>query len=252
MLEMALGSPNSINGFPKGLVKVFLSTHIWRQGTSPIWWGAELKITAAEAEIYVLDRDPYKGSAQYYQRLSKRYDVQNLDIEAAENQKKSALVPIVCVNLRRNGEGKSESLLSTNNYGGYIAPLPLGWEKRSDVVTGNAYYIDHNTRTTTWNHPYPDKPWKRFDMTFEEFKRSTILSPISQLADIFLLAGDVHAILYTGSKAMHSQILSIFNEEAGKFIQFSAAQNMKITLQRRYKMQLLTAHVRSNWRYFLD
>ncbi|KAL2506192.1 putative phosphoinositide phosphatase SAC9 [Abeliophyllum distichum] len=351
------------------------NTYIWRRGTIPIWWGAELKITAAEAEIYVSDRDPYKGSAQYYQRLTKRYDARNLDVAVDGNQKKSALVPIVCVNLLRNGEGKSESILvqhfeeslnyirstgklpytrihlinydwhasiklkgeqqtveglwyllkaptvsidisegdylptrqrinnckgeiiysddydgafclrshqngvirfncadsldrtnaasffgalqvfmeqcrrlgilldsdwaygyqSTGNNGGYVAPLPPGWEKRSDAVTGKTYYIDHNTRTTTWNHPCPDKPWKRFDMTFEEFKRSTILFPISQLADLFLVAGDIHATLYTGSKAMHSQILSIFNEEAGKFKQFSAAQNMKITLQRRYK-----------------
>jgi hypothetical protein len=36
------------------------NTYIWRRGTIPIWWGAELKITAAEAEIYVSDRDPYK------------------------------------------------------------------------------------------------------------------------------------------------------------------------------------------------
>lgn len=351
------------------------NTYIWRRGTIPIWWGAELKITAAEAEIYVSDRDPYKGSPQYYQRLSRRYDARDLDIAVGEGQKKKPFIPIVCINLLRYGEGKSESVLvqhfeeslnyirstgklpytrihlinydwhssvklkgeqqtieglwkllkastmaigisegdyllsrqrlkecrgeiiynddfsgafclrahqngvirfncadsldrtnaasyfgalqcfveqcrrlaisldsdlaygyqSINNYGGYTAPLPPGWEKRCDNVTGKTYYIDHNTRTTTWNHPCPDKPWKRFDMTFEEFKRSTILAPVSQLADLFLLAGDIHATLYTGSKAMHSQILSIFNEEAGKFKQFSAAQNMKITLQRRYK-----------------
>ncbi|XP_059655366.1 probable phosphoinositide phosphatase SAC9 [Cornus florida] len=367
------------------------NTYIWRRGTIPIWWGAELKITAAEAEIYVSDRDPYKGSAQYYQRLSKRYDARNLDVAVGGNQKKAALVPIVCINLLRNGEGKSESILvqhfeeslnyirstgklphtrvhlinydwhasiklkgeqqtieglwyllkaptvaigisegdylpsrqrikdcrgeiiynddfegafclrshqngvirfncadsldrtnaasffgalqvfveqcrrlgisldsdfafgyqSTNNYGGYTAPLPPGWEKRSDAVTGKTYYIDHNTRTTTWNHPCPDKPWKRFDMTFEEFKRSTILSPISQLADIFLLAGDIHATLYTGSKAMHSQILSIFSEEAGKFKQFSAAQNMKITLQRRYKNAVVDSSRQKQLEMFL-
>lgn len=346
------------------------NTYIWRRGTIPIWWGAELKITAAEAEIYVSD-DPYKGSLQYYQRLSKRYDARNLDVGVGGSQNRKALVPIVCINLLRNGEGKSESILvqhfekslnyikstgkltytrihlinydwhastklkgeqqtieelwkllkaptvsigisegdylpsrqrikdcrgeiiynddyegafclrshqngvirfncadsldrtnaasyfgslqvfveqcrrlgisldsdlalgyQSNNYGGYIAPLPPGWEKRSDAVTGKTYYIDHNTKTTTWMHPCPDKPWKRFDMTFEEFKRSTILSPVSQLADIFLLAGDIHATLYTGSKAMHSQILSIFNEDAGKFKQFSAAQNMKIKIGR--------------------
>ncbi|XP_010278654.1 PREDICTED: probable phosphoinositide phosphatase SAC9 [Nelumbo nucifera] len=366
------------------------NVYIWRRGTIPIWWGAELKITAAEAEIYVSD-NPYKGSLQYYQRLSKRYGGCNSDATPGVNQKKSSLVPILCVNLLRNGEGKSESILvqhfeeslnhvrstgklpytrihlinydwhasvklkgeqqtieglwkllkqptitvgicegdylhscqqlkdcqgelvynedfegvfclrshqngvirfncadsldrtnaasyfgslqvfveqcrrlgllldtdvmfgfpSVYNYGGYNAPLPPGWEKRSDAVTGKTYYIDHNTRTTTWVHPCPDKPWKRFDMTFEEFKRSTILSPISQLADLFLLAGDIHATLYTGSKAMHSQILSIFTDEPGKFKQFSAAQNMKITLQRRYNNVLVDSSRQKQLEMFL-
>lgn len=365
------------------------NTYIWRRGTIPMWWGAELKLTSAEAEIYVSNRDPYKGSLQYYQRLSNRYDTRNL-IGA---KKKNSTVPIVCVNLLRSGEGKSESILvqhfveslnyirstrklqnsriylinydwhanikykgeqqtieglwrhlkeptvtvgisdgdylpsrqrfkdcrgeiistddvegafclrshqngvmrfncadsldrtnaasffgslqvfmeqcrrlgisldsdlaygyqsSVNdNYGAYTAPLPPGWEKRSDAVTGKIYYIDHNTRSTTWVHPCPDKPWKRFDMTFEEFKRSTILSPVNQLADLFLLAGDIHATLYTGSKAMHSQILSIFNEEAGKFKQFSAAQNVKITLQRRYKNHVVDSSRQKQLEMFL-
>ncbi|XP_015578272.1 probable phosphoinositide phosphatase SAC9 isoform X2 [Ricinus communis] len=367
------------------------NTYIWRRGTIPIWWGAELKITAAEAEIYVSDRDPYKGSSQYYQRLSRRYDARSFDATFGGSQKKKAFVPIVCINLLRNGEGKSECLLvqhfeeslnyirstgklpytrvhlinydwhasvklkgeqqtieglwkllkaptmaigisegdyllsrqrlndcrgeiiynddfagafclrshqngvirfncadsldrtnaasyfgalqvfveqcrrlgisldsdlgygyqSVGDHGGYSAPLPPGWEKRSDAVTGKTYYIDHNTRTTTWNHPCPDKPWKRFDMMFEEFKQSTILSPVSQLADLFLLAGDIHATLYTGSKAMHSQILSIFNEEAGKFKQFSAAQNMKITLQRRYKNAVVDSSRQKQLEMFL-
>ncbi|GLT56600.1 hypothetical protein SLA2020_296310 [Shorea laevis] len=361
---------------PKGAGQTIpFNTYIWRRGTIPIWWGAELKMTAAEAEIYVADRDPYKGSMQYYQRLSERYDAHNFDVSIGENQKKRAFVPIICINLLRNEKGKSECILvqhfgeslnyirstgklphtrihvinydwhasiklkgelltieglwkllkgptltvgisegdylpsrqrlkdcrgeiiyssdcdgafclrshqhgiirfncadsldrtnaasyfgalqvfveqcrrlgisldsdlacgyqSVDYHGGYIAPLPPGWEKRSDAVTGKTYYVDHNTRTTTWDHPCPDKPWKRFDMTFEDFKSSTILSPVSQLADLFLIAGDIHATLYTGSKAMHSQILSIFNEDAGKFKQFSAALNVKITLQRRYK-----------------
>jgi len=93
----------------------------------------------------------------------------------------------------------------SNNGGGYTAPLPPGWEKRSDAATGKTYYIDHNTRTTTWNHPFPDKPWKRFDMAFDELKRSTTLSPLSPLANLFLLAGDIHATLYTGSKAIHNK-----------------------------------------------
>ncbi|XP_021751810.1 probable phosphoinositide phosphatase SAC9 [Chenopodium quinoa] len=348
------------------------NTYIWRRGSIPIWWGADLKMSAAEAEIKVAEHDPYKGSAEYYQRLSNRYDTRNFNFSGG-NQKKIPFVPIGCVNLLRSAEGKSESILvhhfeeslnfirssgklpstkivlmnydwharvklygeqqtieglwrllkgptitigitegdylpsrqrigncrgevictdeiegayvlrsrqngvlrfncadsldrtnaasyfgalqvfveqcrrlgisldsdvgyqSVDNYSGYTAPLPPGWEKRSDAVTGKSYFIDHNTRTTTWSHPCPDKPWKRFDMTFEGFKRSTILSPVSQLAELFLNAGDIHATLYTGSKAMHSQILTIFTEQGGKFKQLAAAQNLKITIERRIK-----------------
>ncbi|KAL6545241.1 hypothetical protein OROGR_009115 [Orobanche gracilis] len=61
------------------------NTYIWQRGTIPIWWGAELKLTAAEAEIYVSDRDPYRGSSEYYQRLSQRYDARNLDVAVGGN-----------------------------------------------------------------------------------------------------------------------------------------------------------------------
>ncbi|KAK4800521.1 hypothetical protein SAY86_021008 [Trapa natans] len=377
---------------PKGAAQsIPFNTYVWRRGTIPIWWGAELKITAAEAEIYVSDRDPYKGSPQYYERLSKRYDTRHMDGVVGGMQKKISFVPIVCINLLRNGEGKSESILvqhfeeslnyiestgalpstriflenydwhtiikfkgepetieglweilkapttligisegnylpskqltkecrgeivcnddikgayclrshqngvirfncadsldrtnaasffggvqvfveqcsrlgisldsdwqfgsqPVNSYTDYIAPLPPGWEKRSDAVTGKTYYIDHNTRTTTWTHPCPEKPWKRFDMKFENFKRSTILSPVSQLADLFLLAGDIHATLYTGSKAMHSQILGIFNEDAAKSKQYSVAQNLKITLQRRIKNALVDGSRQKKLEMFL-
>lgn len=32
------------------------------------------------------------------------------------------------------------------------SPLPSGWEQRTDPL-GRPYYVDHNTRTTTWNRP---------------------------------------------------------------------------------------------------
>jgi hypothetical protein len=35
--------------------------------------------------------------------------------------------------------------------GAVEAPLPPGWEQKS--LNGRVYYIDHNTRTTTWLHP---------------------------------------------------------------------------------------------------
>jgi atrophin-1 interacting protein 5 (WW domain-containing E3 ubiquitin protein ligase 1) len=35
------------------------------------------------------------------------------------------------------------------------APLPVGWEMRRDP-RGRVYYVDHNTRTTTWQRPTTD------------------------------------------------------------------------------------------------
>ncbi|XP_020697326.1 probable phosphoinositide phosphatase SAC9 [Dendrobium catenatum] len=370
------------------------SSYVWRRGTIPIWWGADLKFTSAEAEIYVSGQEPYRGSALYYQRLSRRYKAQRSDLTAVR-EKKTSLIPIICVNLLRNHEGKSETILvehfkesikyvkstgklpytwiqlinydwhatvklkgeqqtidglwrllkaptvsigfcegnyypskqqlkecrglfvsnseidggfclnslqngvirfncadsldrtnaasffgslqvfveqckrlgffldrdslsgftSVNRFGEYskygVGSLPPGWEERRDAVTGKPFYIDHNTRTTTWEHPFQDKPWKRFDMSFDQFKSSTLLTPINQLADLFLLAGDIHATLYTGSKAMHSQILNIFNEDGGKFSTFSAAQNVKITLQRRYQNVLVDSSRQKQLEMFL-
>jgi len=35
-------------------------------------------------------------------------------------------------------------------------PLPEGWERRIDPL-GRTYYVDHNTRSTTWNRPSPNQ-----------------------------------------------------------------------------------------------
>lgn len=31
--------------------------------------------------------------------------------------------------------------------------LPPGWEVFTDPSTGQPYYVDHNTSSTTWEHP---------------------------------------------------------------------------------------------------
>jgi E3 ubiquitin-protein ligase NEDD4 len=36
-----------------------------------------------------------------------------------------------------------------------LGPLPKGWERRVDNL-GRRYYVDHNTRTTTWERPSVD------------------------------------------------------------------------------------------------
>ncbi|XP_053101110.1 NEDD4-like E3 ubiquitin-protein ligase WWP1 isoform X2 [Hemicordylus capensis] len=54
------------------------------------------------------------------------------------------------------GEAVRQQPVSTS-----IEPLPPGWEQRKDPH-GRTYYVDHNTRTTTWERPQPLPPgWER-------------------------------------------------------------------------------------------
>ena len=47
------------------------------------------------------------------------------------------------------GQGPTAGFAThTDEYG----PLPVGWERRQDHL-GRNYYVDHNSRTTTWHRP---------------------------------------------------------------------------------------------------
>jgi E3 ubiquitin-protein ligase NEDD4 len=51
--------------------------------------------------------------------------------------------------------GQSAAAANTRNFNPNVdqfGPLPPGWERRIDPL-GRTYYVDHNTRTTTWNRP---------------------------------------------------------------------------------------------------
>lgn len=39
----------------------------------------------------------------------------------------------------------------------HLGRLPTGWERRTDNL-GRTYYVDHNTRTTTWTRPSSNQP----------------------------------------------------------------------------------------------
>lgn len=57
-----------------------------------------------------------------------------------------------------NISGEAVRLQSGNSS---VEPLPPGWEQRKDLH-GRTYYVDHNTRTTTWERPQPLPPgWER-------------------------------------------------------------------------------------------
>lgn len=53
-------------------------------------------------------------------------------------------------------------------------PLPSGWEMRRDN-RGRVYYVDHNTRTTTWQRPTPEsvRNYQHWQVGNEPFKCKT-------------------------------------------------------------------------------
>ena len=38
-------------------------------------------------------------------------------------------------------------------------PLPQGWEMKVDPSSGRPFFIDHKTRTTSWEDPRAQKPY---------------------------------------------------------------------------------------------
>lgn len=43
--------------------------------------------------------------------------------------------------------------MASGNGAGDRDPLPPGWEIKIDPQTGWPFFVDHNSRTTTWNDP---------------------------------------------------------------------------------------------------
>ncbi|XP_054840145.1 BAG family molecular chaperone regulator 3 [Eublepharis macularius] len=48
---------------------------------------------------------------------------------------------------------QSPTMVQTEGGGGEREPLPPGWEVKIDPQTGWPFFVDHNSRTTTWNDP---------------------------------------------------------------------------------------------------
>lgn len=61
----------------------------------------------------------------------------------------SAGVPIT------NGNGPSRHTGIFSSFEDAQGRLPAGWERREDNL-GRTYYVDHNTRSTSWNRPSPE------------------------------------------------------------------------------------------------
>lgn len=133
------------------------------------------------------------------------------------------------------------------------APLPPGWEARVDNSSGRTFYVDHNTRTTTWKRPAPvvgdvlggkdqtsssansvDVAFGLFRQSVQRFRARVSPTVVSTVADIFLLNGDLNAMCYTGSKAMHSSVINILKGPKKSASRLALASNAAISVQRRY------------------
>ncbi|OQV23506.1 E3 ubiquitin-protein ligase Su(dx) [Hypsibius exemplaris] len=62
--------------------------------------------------------------------------------------------PVAAASSNRNSVAKNTSPLPPPNQALLQEPLPQGWEERLDEV-GRPYYVDHNSRSTTWERPQP-------------------------------------------------------------------------------------------------
>ncbi|WFD21238.1 HECT-type E3 ubiquitin transferase [Malassezia caprae] len=61
-----------------------------------------------------------------------------------------------------------------------LGPLPPGWERRTDHL-GRTYYVDHNTRSTTWTRPSSDPAAQRVDAGMDRARMNNMA-----VADDFL------------------------------------------------------------------
>ncbi|KAJ3395661.1 hypothetical protein HDU92_005287 [Lobulomyces angularis] len=67
-------------------------------------------------------------------------------LDGPSNQPASTVIPKQVIT--PNPPPARPSFINEDNFG----PLPIGWERRIDPL-GRTYYVDHNTRTTTWHRP---------------------------------------------------------------------------------------------------
>ncbi|GMH39713.1 hypothetical protein BSKO_07611 [Bryopsis sp. KO-2023] len=141
--------------------------------------------------------------------------------------------------------------------------LPEGWERRRDDVTGNVYYIDHKNKRTSWtppetvksfakpasvstkgssngtrSNPQPTglRPYELLEAKVDIFKKKVLPEALTTFAEIFLMSGDRNAFFYTGSQAMHSEKIMIFEPETSQLRKSGAGgiSNWSIAISRRY------------------
>ena len=152
-------------------------------------------------------------------------------------------------------------------------------------ATGRTFYIDHNTRSTTWVRPplamssQPDAAaatpppqgrqsetataargdetssepaaaaqtppedtqtgvptFESFSRTVEDVRCSLLPCVTHALSELFALSGDLHAALYTGSRALNSGMTALLDPPGASRpgVRLGAASSIGISVQRRF------------------
>ena len=180
------------------------------------------------------------------------------------------------------------------------ARLPEGWESRLDTTTGRTFYIDHNTRSTSWalpddfvkviNEEKKERQTRReailqrrkddavirekekeeaerklfemgestntsehsifppseqdsyvwLDRTVDTLRMNMSRAALSAASEVYLQNGDLHALIYTSTRASHTAMMHLLDATAShdsnsrfKSSQ-STASNLSISVQRRF------------------
>ena len=175
--------------------------------------------------------------------------------------------------------------------------LPPGWESRLDPVTGRTFYIDHNAKTTSWTLPQierPDStdsppndssqaaglglhrtnsgvsvsnpnagpgPWRLMGAGVDEVRGTMWPAALSAMCEIFLANGDLHAAVYTASRAIHTQIFHLLDGKSVKaggsgggssaYHIAASLSNTSISAQRRFLNMTQDVHRQQQFEMFL-
>lgn len=81
--------------------------------------------------------------------MNSQQQAQTSPVQPSHNQHQSAISAVA------GGQGSAGNT-QFDSHSDQLGPLPPGWERRIDHL-GRQYYVDHNTRTTTWSRPSSDQ-----------------------------------------------------------------------------------------------
>ena len=143
--------------------------------------------------------------------------------------------------------------------------LPEGWEARTDQVTGKKFYIDHVNRRTTWSSPAVPLQamealatagdgrgdWWVLDGEVDGVREAVSTKVLGSLMEQFKVEGDLNAMLYTGSRAMHSAILQQILPPDRHVKSKSGIDSALLSVKRRYLNLVHDGHRQQQMEMFL-